>query len=64
MEQLIQKPPKGWKDVGLPTAFIKEKKSGPEYLCKYCGEINDLRSPSYHKPGCRVANAFSSPVED
>jgi len=46
------KPPKGWRDIGSPRCFYRELKSGPQYLCRYCGEINDNRHPNHHKPEC------------
>ncbi len=46
-----EKPPKGWQDVD-DGFFYRELKSGPQYLCRWCGEINSPRSPRYHKPGC------------
>ncbi len=45
-----EKPPKGWQDVD-DGFFYRELKSGPQYLCRWCGEINSPRSPRYHKPG-------------
>lgn len=47
----ITKPPKGWRDIG-ERFFYRELKTGPEYLCRYCGAINDTRSPRHHNPGC------------
>jgi hypothetical protein len=44
-------PPKGWRDIG-ERFFYRELKTGPEYLCRYCGAINDTRSPRHHSPGC------------
>lgn len=49
-------PPRGWQDVG-EAFYYRETKTGPEYLCRYCGEINDSRSPRYHKPGCSAMTA-------
>jgi hypothetical protein len=46
------KPPKGWSDIGSPGWFYRELKSGPQFLCRYCGEINDTRHPNHHKPEC------------
>jgi hypothetical protein len=44
-------PPKGWTDIGEPF-FYRELKRGPQYLCRYCGMINEPRVPTYHEPGC------------
>jgi len=44
-------PPKGWTDIGEPF-FYRELKRGPQYLCRYCGVINEPRTARYHKPGC------------
>jgi hypothetical protein len=44
------KPPTGWADIG-ERFFYRELKSGPQYLCRYCGAINDARSPRHHNPG-------------
>ena len=43
--------PKGWQDIG-ESFYYRELKSGPEYLCKYCGEVNDTRHPRHHRAGC------------
>ena len=48
---LLLLPPKGWTDIGEPF-FYRELQAGPQYLCRYCGEVNEPRSPRYHKPGC------------
>jgi hypothetical protein len=46
------KPPKGWRDIGSPRCYYRELKSGPQYLCRHCGAINDTRHPNHHKPEC------------
>lgn len=52
----VRPPPRGWHDkYKLPHAYVKDTTKGPKYLCKHCGEINDCRGPSYHKPGCPAA---------
>ena len=45
-------PPKGWTDIGATRVFYREMKRGPQYLCRYCGEVNEPRHPNFHKPGC------------
>jgi len=44
-------PPRGWTDIGEPF-FYRELKRGPQYMCRYCGVINEPRTARYHKPGC------------
>ena len=51
-------PPKGWTDIGSPRIFYRELKSGPQYLGRFCGEINHTRSPVYHRPGCPRLASF------
>ena len=45
-------PPRGWINIGEPRFFYRELKRGPQYLCRYCGEVNEPRHPNFHKPGC------------
>ena len=55
-------PPKGWTDIGATRVFYRELKRGPQYLCRYCGEINEPRHPNFHKPGCPGVTAQANQI--